>query len=258
MTMPSRRVICGMIPLVVGAWAMSSRPARAADLKVVYYNAFPPLSFENDSHDIVGILPDMLTEILANRMKLSVTMQGMPWARAQASLQDASADAFCTLITPPRLEYAMFTRTALMTLKTNVFYAVDNPRRAEIEAIRTVDQLKGFHQGDYIGNGFAAATFKDQPIDYVPTLEAVFKKIEAGRTDVFVGTDLVGKGVVKELGLTDKIKSFPVNIGAPTPFNIGIRKTYPDVAALIAKADEASVAALKDGTLAKVIQKYTG
>jgi len=253
----SRRALCGLVPLAVGALAIGTKTARAADLKVVFYNAFPPLSYDNDAHEIVGILPDMITEILGNRLKLPITMQGMPWARAQASLQDGSADAFFTLISPPRLEYAVFAPTSLITMRTNVFYAVDNPRKAEIEAIKTVDDLKGFRQGDYVGNGFAEATFKGLPIDYTPTLESTFKKIEAGRTDMFVGTDLVGKGVVKQVGLTDKIKSFPVDIGAPTPLNIGIRKTYPDVAALIARVDEACMAAQKDGTIAKIIQKYT-
>ena len=257
MTMLSRRAVCGMLPLAVGALTMGTKVARADDMKIVYFNAFPPVSFDNDAHQISGILPDMMTEILGNRMKLPITMQGMPWARAQASVQDGSADAFCTLITPPRLEYAVFTKNPVITLKINLFYAVDNPRRAEIEAIRTVDQLKGFRQGDYVGDGFAEATFKGLPIDYTPTLESTFKKIEAGRTDMFVGTDLVGKGVVKQLGLGDKIKDFQVDIGQPSAFNIGLRKSYPDITAVLAKADEAIEAAQKDGTLAKITAKYT-
>lgn len=236
---------------------MGTRPTRAADMKVVYYNAFPPVSFENDAHEIVGILPDMMTEILGRRLKLPVVMQGMPWARAQASVQDGSADVFCTLPTPARLEYAIFTHSPVVILKIELFYAVDNPRRKEIEAIRTVEQLKGFRLGDYVGDGFAEATFKGMSIDWTPTLESVFKKIELGRVDMFVGTDIVAKNLVKQLAIGDKIRSISVDIGAPTPLCIGIRKTFPEAASLIERANETIESAEKDGTLSKIIQRYT-
>lgn len=253
----SRRAVCKMIPITATALIAGVRPSKAADLRVVYYNAFSPVSFENDAHEIVGILPDMMNEILGRRMKLPLVMQGMPWARAQASVQDGSADAFCTLPTQARLDYAIFTRHPAITLKIELFYAIDNPRRSEIEAIHTIEQLKGFRQGDYVGNGFAETTFKGMPIDWTPTLESVFKKIELGRVDMFVGTDIVAKNLVKQLGLGEKIRSIPVDIGAPTPFCIGIRKTCPDAASLIERADDAIEAAEKDGALSKIIRRYT-
>ena len=137
------------------------------------------------------------------------------------------------------------------------FYAIDNPRKAEIEAIQTVDQLKGFRQGDYVGNGFAEATFKGLPIELTPTLDSVFKKIAAGHLDLFVGTDIVAMSVVKKLGLGDKIRSFPVAIGAPTPFCVGIRKSLPQAEAMVTRANDAIAAATKDGSLAKIIERYT-
>jgi polar amino acid transport system substrate-binding protein len=253
----SRRAVCRMVPMAITALVAGARPSRAADLKVVFYNAFPPVSFENESHQIVGILPDLMTEILERRMKLPVAMQGMPWARAQASVQDGSADLFCTVPTSARLDYAVFTRRPAIILKIELFYAVDNPRRAEIEAIRTIEQLKGFRQGDYVGDGFAETTFKGMPIDWTPNLESVFKKIELGRADMFVGTEVVAKSIVKQLGLGEKIRSVPVDIGQPMSFCIGVRKTFPEAASMIERADEAIEAAEKDGTLSKIIQRYT-
>lgn len=253
----SRRGFCAGLATAASTLALGLRPARAADFKVTFYNAFAPLSFETDSHEITGVLPDMVTEILGHRVGLPVSLQGLPWARAQALVQDGSADAFCTNPTPARLDYAVFTKIAAITTKTELFYAVDNPRKAEIEAIKTVDQLKGFTQGDYVGNGFAEATFKGLAIDYTPTLDAVFRKIAVGRLDLFVGNDLVAKSVLKQAGLGDKIKSFPVDIGQPSHFHIGIRKSFADVDALVAKADAAIAAAEADGSLKKIVAKYT-
>lgn len=254
----SRRTLCGLLPVAAGSLAMGTFPAQAADLKMVYFNAFPPVSFENAAHEITGILPDMMSDLLGKRLNMPVAMQGMPWARAQASVQDGSADGFCTLATPARRDYALFTTRAVVTFKTRLFYAAANARRNDIEAIRTIDQLKGFAQGDYVGNGFAETTFKGMPIEWTPTLESVFKKIDAGRLDVFVGTDAVGMGVARQLGLNDKILSIPVEIGAPQPFNVGFRKSLPDVATLVARVDDAIGAAEKDGTLARIMQRYTG
>ena len=254
----SRRSLCVIVPSVVVASSLGARSSRADDLKVVYYNAFAPASFENEAHAIVGILPDMMTEILGRRLNLPLAMQGMPWARAQASVQDGSADVFCTLPTPARLDYAVFTKHPAITLKIELFYAVDNPKRQQIETIRTVEQLQGFRQGDYVGNGFAESTFKDMPIDWTPTLESVFRKIELGRIDMFVGTDIVARHLVKQLRLGEKIRSIPVDIGAPTPFCIGVRKSHPEAASLIERADAAIEAADKDGTLSGIIARYTG
>jgi len=68
-----------MLPVVVGALTMGTKLARANDLKMVFFNAFPPISFENDAHAIIGVLPDMMTEIFGNRLKIPMSMQGMPW-----------------------------------------------------------------------------------------------------------------------------------------------------------------------------------
>ena len=258
MNIISRRGFCaGLSVATLSSLAWGVKPARAADFKVAFYNTFAPLSFEGDDHAITGILPDMMTEIIGKRLGLPVSLQGLPWARAQALVQDGSVDAFCTNPTPARLDYALFTSRAPITTKTELFYALDNPRKSEIEAIKTVDQLKDFRQGDYIGNGFAEATFKGLTIDYTPTLDSVFKKIAAGRLDLFVGNDLVAKSVLKQAALGDKIHSFPVEIGQPSHFHIGIRKSLAEAPDLIAKADAAIAAAEADGTLARIVAKYT-
>jgi len=253
----SRRGFCGGISAVLYSLTSGVKFAHADDFKVTFYNTFAPLSFENDRHEITGILPDAIAEILGRRAGIPVVMNGLPWARAQALVREGSADAFCTNPTPTRLEYAMFTRRAAIETKTELFYALDNPRRAEIEAVRNVGQLAGFRQGDYVGNGFAEVTFKGLPVDVTPTLDSVFRKIAAGRLDFFVGNDLVAKSVLKQIGIGEKIRSFQVDIGQPSHFHIGVRKTFPDVAALIEKADTAIEAALADGTLARIVAAYT-
>ncbi|WP_084788917.1 ABC transporter substrate-binding protein [Bradyrhizobium sp. Cp5.3] len=257
MRMLSRRGFCGGISAALYSLTAGAKTARADDFKVTFYNTFPPLSFENDRREITGILPDAIAEILGRRVGLPVVTHGLPWARAQALVQDGNADAFFTNPTPARLEYAMFTHRAAIETKTELFYALDNPRRAEIEAIRNVEQLAGFRQGDYVGNGFAEVTFKGLQVDVTPTLDSVFRKIAAGRLDFFVGNDLVAKSVLKKTVLGEKIRSFQVDIGRPSQFHIGIRKTFPDVAPLIEKADTATEAALADGTLTRIVAAYT-
>jgi polar amino acid transport system substrate-binding protein len=240
--------------LLIGSHAAS---AATSALKVEFYDSFAPFSFMDDQQQITGILPEMMKEILGHRMGLQVTVEGQPWARAQLMVQEGTADAFCTLATPAREAYASFTKQFVAQMQVALFYATDNPRKAEIEAIKTIEQIKGFRQGDYIGDSLADTNFKDFPIDFSPTIETVYRKIGAGRLDLTVTTDLTGDSVVKQLGMGDKIVRIPFHIGQATDFRIGIRKSLPDTDDLVAKADAAIAAATADGTLDRIIAKYT-
>lgn len=256
MKTPSRRHFSAAAASLLLLWGHAASAATTA-IKVVFYETFAPFSFLDDQHGMTGILPDMMQEILGRRMGLDVTVQGLPWARAQNMVQEGSADAFCTLPTPTRQAYADFTQAYVAEMGEALFYAADNPKRTEIEAIQTIEQLKGFSQGDYIGDGFAEANFKNLPIDYSPTIEAVYRKIAIGRLDLVVTTDLTGDSVVKQLGLGGRIVRRPFRIGQTSEFHIGFRKSLPDAGQLIAKADAAIAAAKADGTVDRIIAKYT-
>ena len=179
-----RRTLLGLGAASLGLGLVGS--AEAADpLHIVYANSFPPVSFL-DGGAMKGMLVDVLDEILGKRMDLTLRHDGLPWARAQDLVKDGGADAYCTNMTEARAAYCNFGAEPVIAMNYVVFYAKANPKAEAIRRITRLDDLAGFSQGDYLGNGFAEVNFKALKIDWAPTMERVFAKIVAGRNDISV------------------------------------------------------------------------
>lgn len=249
------------LALAVGT-AMLARPARLlagnASLRINYFEGFPPLSFREANNPMTGILVDTLDEILGRRLGLALTHTGLPWARAQESVRAGMADALCTVPTDGRQRYCDFSAETVLVSTMHVFYGVNNPRRSELAHIRTLNDLKSFSQGDYIGNGFAELTFKDLAVEWSPRLETVLIKLATGRNDIFAGNMLVAKYLIRQLGLGKELTSHPIDLGDTTVFHLGIRKTYPAAADILARYDAELRQAKADGIINSIIARYTG
>jgi polar amino acid transport system substrate-binding protein len=230
--------------------------ARAAEaLRIAYTNTYPPLSFL-DAGSIKGVLIDVFDELLGKRLGLSLNHEGLPWARAQDTVRDGGADAFCTDRTEKRSEYVNFGDETVIAINYAVFYAKNNPKASDIQKIATVDDLRAFSQGDYLGNGFAETHFKSLKIDWAANIDQVFGKVIAGRNDVTVAAEMVGRWTARKLNLTDQLGVLPVNIAPAAEFRLAIRKTYPDNEALLRRFDEAVKAARTEGLLKDIEAKY--
>jgi polar amino acid transport system substrate-binding protein len=69
-------------------------PAMAQPaFKLVYFNNFAQFSWETNEK-MQGILIDVLTEAIQNRMGIAVSHKGYPWKRAQLLAKNNHADAF--------------------------------------------------------------------------------------------------------------------------------------------------------------------
>lgn len=250
------------LALAVGTTAILARPARlpagTASLRTNFFESFPPLSFRRANGPMTGILIDTLDEILGRRLGLALTHIGLPWARAQESVRAGMADALCTVPTESRRSYCNFSTETVLTSTVHVFYGINNPRRPELSYIRSLDDLKSFSQGDYIGNGFAELAFKGLTIEWSPRLETVLAKLASGRNDVFVGNMVVAKYLIRRLGLEKDLTSHPIDIGNTAVFHLGIRKTYPDAASILARYDAELRKAKAEGLIDSIIARYTG
>jgi polar amino acid transport system substrate-binding protein len=227
----------------------------AETLRIAYTNTYPPVSFA-DAGAIKGVLVDVFGELLGKRLGLSVSHEGLPWARAQDQVRDGGADAFCTDRTEKRSEYANFGDETVIAINYAVFYAKNNPKAADIQKIATLDDLRPFSQGDYLGNGFAETNFKALKIDWAASIDQVFSKMIAGRNDVTVAAEMVGRWTARKLGLVDQLGVVPVSFLPVAQFRLGIRKTYEGNEALLHRFDEAMKAARTDGFVQAVEAKY--
>jgi polar amino acid transport system substrate-binding protein len=249
-----RRTLLGAGASSLGL-ALVGRADAADSLHIVYANSFPPVSYL-EGGAMKGVLVDVLDEVLARRMGLTLRHDGLPWARAQDLVKDDGADAYCTNKTEARAAYCNFGAEPVISMNYVVFYARANPKAEAIRRIMTLDDLSGFSQGDYLGNGFAEINFKALKIDWAPSMEQVFAKIVAGRNDISVAVELVGKWTARKLGLTDQLGILPVSLSPSSEFRLAIRRSFAGNEALLRQFDATFKAALADGTPQAIQAKY--
>jgi ABC-type amino acid transport substrate-binding protein len=93
-------------------------------------------------------------------------------------------------------------------------------------------------------------------IDWASSLDLVFSKVVAGRNDICVAAELVGKWTARKNGLTDQLDIHPLSFIPTSDFYFAIRKSFPDNEALSQHIDAALKAARADGTLTAIEAKY--
>lgn len=226
-------------------------------LKIVYFNDFAPFSF-SDSSQVQGIYPDLLTEVLTNGLSIPVSHAAYPWSRAQQLVQAGEADAFFTTPTDARKAYAVFAGDPPYEQRQSLVYAKDHPRRDAIAAIKSVDELDAFTHGNYQGNGWAEANFKDKKIDWAPNLQLLLGKVAKQRNDVSIQIRTTAMYTAKKLGITDELAYTDISFLAGPNAYFGIRRNHPDADKIAAAFGPAYAALIAKGRVAEIEKRYIG
>ena len=222
-------------------------------MRLVYFNNFPPYSWE-ENNQMQGILVDILTEAIQNRMGISVSHQGYPWARAQRMVRGGEADAFATVPTPERQEYTVISGEPVIFTKIAPFVNRQNPRMDALKEITTISDLQEFSLGHYTGSGWAENNLKGMDLTYAPSLDSTLIMLAMGRFDVFVDASLVIQYRIMELGLKEQIVELPSVLDSET-INLCIGKESP-FADIVLLFDETMREMREDNTLNETFNKY--
>jgi len=225
-------------------------------MKLVYFNNFPPLSWEDENKQMRGILVDALTEAIQTRMGITVSHKGYPWARAQEMVRKGKADAFISLPIPERRSYTKVSSETVLPVTFTLFIRPGSPKIEALKKVKTVGGLKGFKVGSYIGSGWGRKNLVDAGIDVdiASTMNLCLKKLVAERFNVFTDVSQSVRYKIRELGLKDEIIELP-NIIDSGEFQLCIGKESPFVN-ILPRYDEIVREMRKDGTLQKIYNKY--
>lgn len=230
--------------------------ARAGDaLTVVYFEDYPPYSFRDaETGALRGILIDVNEEILANRLGLTVVHQGLPWARAQHFVKTGQADAYCTVPTPERRAYMLFTREPVLIASMRVFTRHDHPQMEQLKQVTSTEQLQQYTISVYIGSGWAKGALEGMEVFWPHSLEQSLVMVAHGRADISVGVARVMAYQVKRLGLDNQIVELKNDLSrAPFHFGLARHSSYveylPDYERELAKMVE-------DGSLERILVAY--
>ncbi|MEH6631146.1 MAG: transporter substrate-binding domain-containing protein [Halopseudomonas aestusnigri] len=224
-------------------------------IQLVYFHNYSPFSWD-EGNGMQGILIDLLNEALEKRMNIQTIHNGYPWKRAQKLVEVGLADAFCTVPTPARREYTAISKEPTIFATFTPFIHRKSEKREALLKIRTLDDLKGFRIGHYLGSGWAQKnlTGRGFDLDEAATLDAALAKLAGGRLDVVIDTSQVLRYRVKQLEFQEIIEELP-QVLDQAPFALCVRKSS-SFAKILPYFESTMRKIHQDGTFDAIVSKY--
>lgn len=254
-----RRVLLGAAAMAAQApgmaWAQQPPPAApvgATTVRMGYTNSLWPLSRGEDDGGAAGLLVDLMG-VVATRAGLALRNRAYPWARAQLMVAHGELDGFCTVRTQERMAYARFCTATVASFRVGVFHRADDLRPRDV---RAVEDLRALRHGTYLGNGYAKENLEWQRLRVENDEDSVLRLIAMGALDVFVSVEFTGVPHLVKLGLQDKLRFTPLPFLPLSEYRFGLRSSFADCEAVVARMDAAVVAAAKAGELGAQMRRY--
>jgi len=177
---------------------------NATEIKIVYANQWHPYSMGNGSN-VKGILPDLIEQLLAEKLNYSVRHIGVPWNRAQSMVRSGEADGFVTAATAERLGFSKSGAQSLYKLNYQAFTLDNTQVQQTLQRDPDLqDKSKSLRFCDVIGNGWATAFYKAKNIELhtVTTIIGCLKMLKRNRQDVVIhSVDVIESIIAKEPSL---------------------------------------------------------
>ena len=213
---------------------------------------FPPMGFKDKDGKLVGFDIDMATEA-GKRLGIPVEFKSIDWSSKEAELKTKKVDALWNglTITEERKKNILYSNP-YMNNEQIIVVKADSP-------IKALGDLKDKVVGTQEGSSSVDAIEKNK--DFKKSLNSVklygdfvaaFLDLEVGRIDAMVVDSVVGRYyMVQKPG---QFKDLSQGIDSEL-FGVGMRL---EDKALKAKLDETLATMKKDGTSAKISQKWFG
>lgn len=234
--------------------SISSVAYGEEQMKMTYFNNFPPFSWSAEDGTMKGILVDVMDQFVGEEMGIPLSHQGFPWARAQQMVKEGDADGFVTVPTPARQEYTDTGKEEVIMSKMVIFVKKGSSKAEEIRAAKGLSDLKELSIIDYVGNGWGDKNLEGFKRHLAPKMDNVFQMLVGDRGDLCITDSVVGWYTIKQLGLQDKIEEMPLVLDQ-VPFVLCVRKgsKYSDI---VEKLDAALKEARETGKLQQIYDRY--
>src|SRR5262245_6954893 len=157
-----------------------AQPQPPERIVVVTDENYPPYLFRDAAGRLQGIIKDKW-ELWSSRTGIPVAVEGMPWAKAQASIQDRSADVIEMLTyTEARARLYEFS-SASSTVEARVYY------HSSVSGIQDTSSMRGFTIGAKEGSACASWLSQRgvQAFRLFPDSEAVVRAAGKGEVRLF-------------------------------------------------------------------------
>lgn len=215
-------------------------------------DAFPPMGFRNENNEIVGYDIDLAKEV-TSRLGVELKLQPIDWNSKEQELATGNIDCIWNGFTksPAREKVMSFTDTYV--LNKQVLIVKSN------STLKTLEDFKGKIVG--LQGGSTASDAMEASLDFKNSLKQVIEfkdnltalmDLNAGGLDGVVLDLLVAKDTIDRSNMDFKILEAGLS---EEEYAIGFRKN--DIA-LTNAVNEKLIEMQKDGTLAKITEKWFG
>ncbi len=221
--------------------------AAEADTIRCYY-LDQPLSRQGPDGHAVGPLITVL-DLLAKRAGVSFEYHTGPWSRAQMMLRRDEIDAYVTVASAARRAYLLFAPTPLLSTQETLYHRAGDPRFAHVQ---TPADLRGMRQLALLGQE-TEPVFDPAHLVRLRSIEAVVRMLAAGRGDYVLSDPTVMAPMLQALTLPEPIVGSTAPFLRGIDFNLGLRRSYPDAAAIVARLELAIQAMKSSGELDRLL-----
>jgi hypothetical protein len=213
----------------LGTAVFPSQPYASADnIRIVYSTSFVPLSYLDDNNQMVGFYVDLFDFILSEKMGFSVEHIGLPWKRAQRTVELDNAEALCSNATSKRREYINFCEEPIIENRKVAIFKRGGILDNKKNLVFHLDELKSLQHVSYLGNGWAKSHLKGFNIEWASNSTLPLTMIAKDHGQVFITGEYQARYRIKKLKLSDKLLYNPVQIKQRSLHKFGLRKTFPD------------------------------
>jgi polar amino acid transport system substrate-binding protein len=203
-------ILLNLFPAAYGA-----ESSKAKNLFTISYNqAWPPYSM-GEGDRVQGSVVDSVSDFIENNFELNVVSYGFPWKRAQSSVKKGDIDAFVTVPTKERLEYAYSSESVVYKIELVAITRDKNPNLEKISNIVDTTEFRKYDVCDNAGNGWGKRFHEKNKINYYSTvnLESCLGMIQAGRMDVTIQSKYAVAELLKKNPKLKNLKILPIVYG---------------------------------------------
>jgi polar amino acid transport system substrate-binding protein len=238
--------------LVLFACLAALVPAVGAPMRIVLAE-YPPYSWLDGEGVVRGIEPDILREALEHRLGQPITVEVLPWVRAQLYVEQGKADAFVAFPTERRRSYTKVSDEAVADWSVAIFVWRDHPRREALAKVTKVADLASYHLGVTDGNSWADQELHGMDVAHAPTVGILLRMLVSGHLDVIPDSPPVVHYYLREQGLKAEVVELANLEHRGLHLCVAAKSSF---VAILPRFDEAIRSMRQDGEMARLLARY--
>jgi len=239
---------------------LSARATSVPTVTLAFSTESMPPYYEvsSDHQEIEGLWRKMLDTLFIDQLGWHVHYLIRPWQRAQNEVKIGKADAFVSIITEERMQYALPVSTTFCCFPLHLFTWKGHPKFEQMQKINTVAELATMNLElvSNIGNGWYKKNIEQNGVKttWLPTDKQALQFVALQRADGLIDLPSSMSNLAATLGLEEKIADTGTSFG-----NVKVHLLFGKMSPManrLAEIDAAIKTLQENGTFAAIAAPF--